>query len=68
MLDNVFLQEGVGHAKRLAFRIDFFLFQIVAIVTVQIANGANGLCKNLKFSGSFNHCVIPNLQREFLKP
>jgi hypothetical protein len=67
MLDNVFLQDGVGHAKRLAFWIDVFLFQIVAIVTVQVANGANRLGKNLKFAGSFNHCAIPNLQRRHFK-
>jgi hypothetical protein len=33
-------------------------------VTVQVADGANGLDKNLKFAGSFNHCSIPNLRGE----
>jgi hypothetical protein len=36
-------------------------------VTVQVADGANGLGKNLKFAGSFNHCSIPNLRGEYLK-
>jgi hypothetical protein len=67
MLDNVFLQDGVGHAKGLAFWIEVFLLQVVTIVTVQVADGTNGLGKNLKFAGSFNHCPIPNLQREYFK-
>jgi hypothetical protein len=36
-------------------------------VTVQVADGANGLGKNLKFAGSFSHCSIPNLRGEYLK-
>ncbi len=66
VLDNVFLQDGVGHAKRLALWIEVFLLQVVTIVTVQVADGANRLGKNLKFAGSFNHCSIPNLQGEYL--
>jgi hypothetical protein len=64
MLDNVFLQYRVGHAKRLIFWIEVFLLQVVAIMTVQVADGANGLDKNLKFAGSFNHRSISNLQSE----
>ena len=64
MLDNVFLQDGVGHAKRIIFWIEVFLLQVVAIVTVQVANGSNGLDENLKFAGSFDHWVIPNLRGE----
>jgi hypothetical protein len=67
VLDNVFLKDGVGHTKRLSFWIEIFFLQVVTIVTVQVAGGTNGLGKNLKFAGSFNHCVIPNLQREYFK-
>ncbi len=64
VLDNVLLQDGVGHAKRLALWIEVFLFQVVTIVTVQVADGANRFGKNLKFAGSFNHCSIPDLRVE----
>ncbi len=64
VLDNVFLQDVVGHAKRLALWIEVFLLQVVTIVTVQVADGANGFGKNLKFAGSFDHCSIPNLRVE----
>jgi len=55
VLDNVLLQDVVGHAKRLALWIEVFLLQVVTIVTVQVADGANRFGKNLKFAGSFNH-------------
>jgi hypothetical protein len=64
VLDNVLLQDRVGHAKRLALRIEVFLLQVVTIVTVQVADRANGLDKNLKFTRGFDHCSIPNLQAE----
>ena len=38
MLDNVLLQDVVGHAKRLALWIEVFLLQVVTIVTVQVAD------------------------------
>ncbi len=37
MLNNVLLQNIVGHVKRLAPRIELFLLKVVAIVTFQIA-------------------------------
>jgi hypothetical protein len=61
VLDNVLLQERFGHAKRLALRIEVLLLQVVTIVTVQVADGATGFGKNLKFTGSFDHCSIPSL-------
>ncbi len=64
VLDNVLLQDRVGHAKRLALRIEVFLLQVVTIVTVQVADRATGLGKNLKFTRGFDHCSIPNLQAE----
>ena len=59
VLDNVLLQDGVGHAKRLALWIEVFFLQVVTIVTVQVAEGANRFGKNLKFTGSFGHCSDP---------
>jgi hypothetical protein len=67
MLDNVFLQDGVRHAKQLVFWIEILFLQVVTIVTVQVADRANGLGKNLKFAGSFDHGPIPNLRHEYLK-
>ena len=67
VLDNVLLQDVVGHAKRLALWIEVFLLQVVTIVTVQVADGANGFGKNLKFAGSFDHGSIPNLRVEHHK-
>ncbi len=65
MLDDVFLQYGVGHAKRLIFWIEVFLLQVIAIVTVQVADGAKGLDEDLKFAGSLNHCSIPHLWSDY---
>jgi len=64
VLDNVLLQDGVGHAKRLALWIEVFLLQVVTIVTVQVADGANRFGKNLKFAGMFAHGSIPDLRVE----
>jgi len=62
VLDNVLLQDGVGHAKGLALWIEVLLLQIVTIVTVQVTDGTTRFCKNLKFAGSFDHGSIPNLR------
>jgi hypothetical protein len=59
VLDNVLLQDVVGHAKRLALWVEVLLLQVVTIVTVQVADGANRFGKNLKFAGSFDHCSTP---------
>jgi hypothetical protein len=64
MLDNVFLQDVIGHAERLALWIEVFLFQVVTIVTAQVADGTNRFGKNLKFAGSFGHCPITHLRVE----
>ena len=56
MLDNVFLQDRIGHVKGFFFRVEVFLLQVVAIVAVQVADGADGFRKDLKFAGGFNHC------------
>jgi hypothetical protein len=33
VLDNIFFQDGVRHAKQLAFRIKVLFFKVVTIVT-----------------------------------
>jgi hypothetical protein len=48
----------VAHAKQLALRVEVFLLQIVAIATVQVADGANRFDENLKFAGSFSNIHI----------
>ena len=58
VLDNVLLQNVVGHAKRLALWIEIPLLHIVTIATVQVADGANRLDKDLKVARSFGHICI----------
>ncbi len=62
VLDDVFFQDRVGHAKRLAHRIEVFLLQVVTIVAVQVAGSAGRLGKNLEFAGSFGHRSILDLR------
>ena len=64
VLDDVLLQDGVGHAKRLSRWIKEFFLQVVTIVTAQIADGPNGLGENLKFAGGFAHGSAPDLSVE----
>ncbi len=52
MLDNVLLQDVVGHAKRLTLWIEVFLIKVITVVAVQVADGANRFGKNLKFAGA----------------
>jgi hypothetical protein len=61
VLDYVLLQDVLRHAKRLALRIEIFLLQVVTIVTVQIADRADRLYKNLEFSGGLNHNLIVSI-------
>jgi hypothetical protein len=62
VLDDVLLQERFRHAKRPALRVEMLCLQIVTIVTVQVADRATRLDKNLKFTRGFAHCLIFNLQ------
>jgi hypothetical protein len=66
VLDDIFLQDGVGHPKRLALWIEVLLLEIVTVVTVQVADGPGGFDKNLKFAGGFIHFSIPNPRRTSL--
>ena len=55
MLEDVFFQDGVGHAERLGLRIEVFLLQVITVSAVQVAEGTGGFDKDLKFTGSFGH-------------
>jgi len=55
VLDDIFLQDVVVHAKRLVFWIEMFLLQVVTVVTAQVAEGTSRFDKNLKLAGSFDH-------------
>ena len=55
MLDDILLQDVVGHAKRLVLWIEMFLIQVVTVVTPQVAEGTSRFDKNLKLAGSFGH-------------
>jgi len=58
MLDDIVLQGFVGHLKRLALWIEVFLLQVVAVVAIQVAEGANWFNENLEFTGRFDHFLI----------
>jgi len=51
VLFDILLQEVLGHAERSAFWIELFLFQVVAVKTVQVAERTCRFDKNLKISG-----------------
>lgn len=57
VLDYVLFQNVVRHAKRLSFWIELSFLQVITIVTVQVANGADRLHKNLELSGSLSHLL-----------
>jgi len=50
MLDDVLFQNVVRHSKGLSLWIELIFFQVITIVTVQVANGSYRLYKNLKLS------------------
>ena len=58
MLDDVLFEDVVGHAERFALWIEMFLLQVVAVVAVQVADGADGFGENLKFAGGSDHCLL----------
>ncbi len=49
LLADVLLQQIVGHAKRLALRIEQVLLQVVAVAAIQVAGGPCRFGKDLKF-------------------
>src|SRR3970040_1537480 len=55
VLDDVPLQYIVGHAKRLAMRIEIARPEVVAVATGQIAQSAGRLHEDLEFARRSSH-------------
>jgi hypothetical protein len=68
VLDDVFLEERFGHLRRLTLRVKKRCLQVVTIVTVQVADRATRLGKNLKFTRGLAHCSIPDVQAKPHQP
>jgi hypothetical protein len=64
VLDDVPFQDILGHAELLTFWVEMLFFQVIAVVTAQVADGPNGLGENLKFSGSVAQSLVPYLATE----
>lgn len=67
MLDDVLLEDVFGHAERFALWVEVLLLQVVAVMAVQVADGADGFGKHLKFARSSDHCLILRLTTVFLR-
>jgi hypothetical protein len=61
VLDNIFFQHGIGHAKSLLGGIEVLLLQVVTIVTTQVAEGTNRFGEDLKFTRGFAQGSAPHL-------
>ena len=61
MLDDVSLENIVGHPKRRPLRVTFSRFQVITIDAIQVTHRAGRLYKYLKIAGSFTHhrTVLP---------
>ena len=49
LLADVLLQQIVGHAKRLAVRVEQVFVQVVTVVAIEVAGGPCRFCKDLEF-------------------
>ena len=49
LLADVLLQQIVGHAKRLAVRIEQVLMQVVTVAAIEVAGRPRRFCKDLEF-------------------
>jgi hypothetical protein len=59
VLDNILFQDVVGHPKRLAPWIELFLLiKVVAIVAIQITDGAGWLGEDLKLTRSSGQICV----------
>jgi len=64
VLDDIPFQDILGHAELLTFWVEMLFFQVIAVVTAQVADGPNGLGENLKFTGSLAQGSAPDLPVE----
>jgi hypothetical protein len=55
MLDDISLQKIVRHSERGSFREEFVFFEIVTVLTAEIAGRPGRFDENLKSPGSFGH-------------
>jgi hypothetical protein len=58
VLFDVLLQDFRGHAKRLIGWIEMFLLQVVTVVTIQVADGADRFGEDLELAGGYIHSLI----------
>jgi hypothetical protein len=64
VLDDLPFQDILGHAELLTFWVEMLFFQVIAVVTAQVADEPNGLGENLKFTGSLAQGSAPDLPVE----
>jgi len=55
MLNDVFLQQSVGHAQRINAGVKRLFWDVIAVVARQIAERPDRFDKDLKISGSLDH-------------
>ena len=67
MLDDVALQEALVHTQRPAFGIELALLKVVAVAAIQVADRAERLDENLKFSGSLRCRRLPTFGEIWLR-
>jgi hypothetical protein len=60
MPNNVCFKEVMGHAKELSIRVKALLLEVIAVAAPHVADGADGLDKNLKSSGRSGHSFPGN--------
>ena len=58
MLADIFFEDIFLHAERRGTRIEILLFQVIAVVAVEVADRADRFGKYLKIAGCFNHVYI----------
>ena len=51
LLDDIILQQVVGHPRRLGLRVQPLFLQVVAVAAIQVAERPCRLCEDLKFPG-----------------
>jgi hypothetical protein len=66
MLDDVLLEEAVGHPKRLTRRVQVLLLQVIAVAAIQVADGAARLRKYLELAGRLGQRSILRLAKNYL--
>ena len=59
MLDDIGLEDGIGHPEFGINREELLLLQVIAVMTVQVTDRARGFCEDLELSiGSWHRAQI----------